>query len=335
MEHYTQQELEHRGDSKEEQKRLRIIFEDLKQKAINNKLLLEREKEFLCTSINHSLIKNDGNPEDFDFCKDYIFRSLYLTYYGQNEDGPFYKPYKTAIIPVSEYEKKKDLQKLDKTAKEWEEIINITNHKEQLLQNISSEIRQEDLKELNKKYPKLIRKLKRKNEAFIREKRKILLHSKFIYLMVKSISQNFDSIEFEIPFSGSTIEITPYSFVHIINRHYAEKIKNKPDKTYHYKNFYPKELHLDLKNILLEVDKHNIIDLNTQDNFIFKYDNVTYHIWIQKRKKQVKGKKGNIDFFRLQSFYPIYDKAELNKINLNHIEHKINDRMTVFVECPE
>ncbi|PIF47475.1 hypothetical protein CLU96_4531 [Chryseobacterium sp. 52] len=330
MKHYTQQELEHGGNSEEEQKRLRMIFEDLKQKALTKKLLLEREKEFLCTSINHSLIKSDGNPEDFDFCEDYIFRGLYLTYYGQSENGPFYKPHGTTIIQVSESEKKKDLQKLDKIAKEWEKTINITNHKEQLLQDLSSEIRQEDLKGLNKKFPKLIRKLKRKNEAFIYEKRKLLLHSKFIYLMVKSISQNFDSIDFEIPFSKSTIEITPYSFVHIINRHYAEKIKNKPDKTYHYKNFYPKELHLDLKNILLEIDKHNIIDLNTQDNFIFIYDNVTYHIWIQKRNKQIQGKKGNIEFFRLQSFYPIYDKTEL-EIKLNYSEYKINDRISLFI----
>lgn len=33
MKHYTQKELEHGGDFEEEQKRLRIIFEDLKQKA--------------------------------------------------------------------------------------------------------------------------------------------------------------------------------------------------------------------------------------------------------------------------------------------------------------
>lgn len=332
MKHYTQKELEHGGDSEEEQKRLRIIFEDLKQKALNKQILLEREKEFLCTSINHSVIESDGNPEDFDFCEDYIFRSLYLTYYGQNENGPFYKPYKTSIIEVNENEKKKDVLKLTKIAKEWEAIVDVTNHKDQLLQEISSEIRKEELKKLEKQFPKLLRKFKRKNEEFLRKKKKLILHSKFIYLMVKTLFENFKPDDFQISFSGKIIEITYFSLVHIVNRHYAETIKDNPQKTYHYKNFYPKILHTELKKILSEIDKSNLINLDNTESFLFTYENIMYEIWIQKKLKQIKGQKGNVEYFRLQSFYPVYDKDKLKDINENYAETVINSKTSVFIK---
>ena len=83
---YTVEELDFKNSSEQEQIRTRKIFEDLKQKAIGGKKLLQREKDFLCICLKLSDWK-DGKPEDFKDCYDYLFKELYLN----NLTEPFYK----------------------------------------------------------------------------------------------------------------------------------------------------------------------------------------------------------------------------------------------------
>jgi len=246
---YTIDELELKNDSNEEQIRTRKIFEDLKNRAEKGEQLLEREKEFLCMSIKLSYNPIDGEPEDFPFCKDYIFHELYLTYFHNDLAGPFFKAKRGKIVQVEIDEQLKDMKKLQNISDSWLKNIQVTNHKEQILQELGIETRR-DLKALDIKIPNWVRKIRARQDNYRLRKDKIILQSKFIYHLVKSVMENYNPEDFEISFSGSTIEFTPYSLIHIISRHYAEPIKGNTSKTYHYKNFLPKELHLDLKNIL-------------------------------------------------------------------------------------
>jgi len=82
---------------------------------------------------------------------------------------------------------------------------------------------------------------------------------------------------------------------------------------------------------LKEIDKLNRIDINNTDNIIFEYKNVVYHLWIQKKIKQVKG-KGNVSFNRIQSFYPIYDKDKINEIESDYEKVELNENLKVYIE---
>lgn len=329
MSNYPIDELEFKNGSESEQKRTRKIFIDLKQRAIEQKILLEREKEFLCMGLKLSQIESDGSPEDYSFCDTFIFRELYLTYYTNNLKGPFYKPVREEIVEVSESEKLKDFKTLNRFADEWMKIVETTNHQDIILQEISSETRK-DLKELEKKYSKLLRNFKSKAKEYKYQKRKIILHSKFIYLLTKRIMEDYEKSNFEIPFDGNIIEFTPYSLIHIVNRHYAEKIKENNEKTYHYGKFFPKQLHLDIKNILTEIDKLNIFRIESMDrNMIFTFENTYYQLWFEKKTKQVKG-KGNVEYYRIQTFYPIYDIKEIANIEKMYNRHIINENLSVF-----
>jgi hypothetical protein len=328
MKNYTVEELNLKNESEEEQVRTRKIFDDLKNRATDNKKFFEREKDFFCTCLKLSDL-NDGKPEDFDVCKDSIFKELYLTYFHNNLSEPFYKHKKgNGIVQVGHHEKIKDFKILMNISDQWYEEIKIENHSDRILQELSIETRRE-LKDLDTKYPPLLRKFAKKQDDYRLKKDKIILQSKFIYLLVKSVIENNDEKDFQIPFSGEIVEFTIFSLVHIVSRHYSEAIKDNPDKTYHYENFYPTELHIDLNNILLEIDKANLIDINKTDNIIFKFRKIVYQLYIQKKWESRKG-KGNIQIFRIQTFYPIYSELKLNGLAENFNEIELNQDLSVY-----
>jgi hypothetical protein len=329
MKHYTVQELNIKDGSELEQIRTRKIFEDLKEKAVNKKVFLEREKDFFYTGLKLSEL-NDGQPEDFDVCKDPIFKELYLTYFHSNLSEPFFKHKKgKGIVEVGHKEKVKDFKALINISDIWEKEIMIQNHKNKILQELSIETRR-DLNKLDIKYPRLLRRFRKSQDEYRLKKDKIILHSKFIYLLVKSVIENNNAKDFQIPFSGETVEFTVFSLIHIVSRHYAEPIKDNSDKTYHYENFYPTELHIDLNNILLEIDKVNLIDIKETDNIVFKFKNIVYQLYIQKKWESRKG-KGNVQIFRVQTFYPIYSKSKINSIVANYNEIELNQELSVYI----
>lgn len=328
MEHYKIDELELKNDSEEEQSRTRNIFEDLKNRIDNGIYLLEREKTFFCTCLKLSSYESDGKLTDYKICNDFIFRELYLTYFHNNLSGPFHKAVKGRLVQVSFTEQANDFKKLIQISNEWEKIITLTNHKDQILKEISVETIR-DLKSLKKKYSGLNKIFKKQKDDYSLKKDKLILQSKFIFMLILEVIQNNPPENFEIPFCDEIIEFNLFSLVHIINRHYAEPIKDNSQKTYHYDNFYPSELHIDLKNILTEIDTLKVIDIKNTDNIIFVYNNVVYQLYIQKRFKQVKG-IGNVEILRVQTFYPIYETDKTQQINDEFTLTKINDVLQVY-----
>ena len=77
-------------------------FEDLKEKAKKGKLLLEREKDFLCLGLKLTTLQIDGKPDDFEVCDNSTFKHLYLVYFSSNLGAEnFYKPHKGQIYIVT------------------------------------------------------------------------------------------------------------------------------------------------------------------------------------------------------------------------------------------
>ena len=138
MSHYPIEDLDLKNDSEEEQIRTRKIFDDLKSKAIKGEKLLRREKDFLCTCLKLTIYKEDGKPEDFSFCDDFIFKELYLTYFHNNLSGPFYKAKAGQVFEVSEKEKVKDLKTLQRISDNWLKEIEFEKHKNQILQELAT-----------------------------------------------------------------------------------------------------------------------------------------------------------------------------------------------------
>ncbi|WP_461137297.1 hypothetical protein, partial [Spirosoma terrae] len=183
-------ELKLNDGSEEEQTRTRAIFEQLKKVAQNNGPMTEYEKNFFCLGVKISLL-NDGQVSDYQCCDNYRFKDLYLTYASDITGAGIYKKiYNTQYLSVPNEEKWRDLDKLYELAKDWDKVINKTNHTEQLLQKCSKEARDtisviNDLPEFNLE-----------NDPFARgrflykyKKWSNLLHSRFIYLMAKEIIQ--------------------------------------------------------------------------------------------------------------------------------------------------
>ncbi|MCC5918301.1 MAG: hypothetical protein JJU02_13360, partial [Cryomorphaceae bacterium] len=188
-----------------------------------------------------------------------------------------------------------------------------------------------DLKQLKKKYSGLNKIFRKQQDDYGLKKDKIILQSKFIYLLVIEVIQNNPKEDFEIPFNNEIIEFTIYSLVHIISRHYAEPIKGNEEKTYHYGNFYPTELHIDLKKILVQIGNLKKIDINETDNIIFIFKGTYYQLYVQKRHKQVKG-KGNVEIFRIQTFFPIYEKEKVKEIKSTYNLIQIDEDLSVFTK---
>ncbi|RIV73683.1 hypothetical protein [Flagellimonas aequoris] len=325
---YSVEELDFKdGGREEEQKRTRSIFEDIKIRAEKNLPLLEREKDFFCLGLTASIVKEDGKLKGYSICENYIFKSLYLTYYsGAFGEGKFIKARKANLYEVSDSEKKSDFNYLKIVENKWLNQIQKENHKEELLLKLSIETRNE-LKKLKKETGRLF--FRKSKEKYAFRKAKIILHSKYLYILIKKIKQDSDEADFLFDFCGEQIEIDYYTLVHIINRHYAKIIKGNPDKSYHVEEFEPKGLHLRLKKIMTAINSSGIITKPEMEKISFEYLNKTYRVWIKKRVKQEKG-IGNVDFYRLETFFPLEDEKELEELKNDYLVSKINNEIQLY-----
>lgn len=141
----------------------------------------------------------------------------------------------------------------------------------------------------------------------------------------------FENKDFVFNLSGQDIEINEYSIIHILNRHFSEVTKQNFNKSYHGEDIKPKYLNKQLKEIMTMIDDSKYFDNQTINNINFRYKDTDYAIWISKRIKQEKG-KGNVEFNRLETFYPIKNKEELDKLKQSYDYHQINDDIGVYVK---
>ena len=325
---YSIEELDFKNDSEEEQIRTRKIFENIKERCKNGKPVSEHEKDFFGLGVKLSW-RNDGKMKDYPCCENYLFKLTYLSYLRDLlGNGEYGKVKGRAIYKIEEMEKDRNISYLSKVANSWLKIINITNHSDELLKQISTETRGE-LKKIDSNKGLLI--FKKDKERYQLNKRRILLQSKYIYCTALLIFEIFDNKDFIFYLNGQDIEINEYSIIHILNRHFSEVTKQNFDKSYHGEDIKPKYLNKILKEIITNIDESKHLENKSINNVNFRYKEKDYAIWINKRTKQIKG-KGNVKYNRLETFYPIENMGELKKLKDEFDYRQVNEDIGVYVK---
>jgi hypothetical protein len=325
---YKIEDLDVKDDSEEEQARSRIIFEDLKDKAVKKEKISEHEKDFFCMGVRLSLL-DDGRIEDYDCCSNYKFKITYLTYFHDLTGfGAYSKPRGTALYQPGKKEIGRDIEYLRTMSIGWLREVETTNHSEQTLQLISAETRS-DLKEIEKKKGRIL--FARDREKYTLDRRKVLLQSRFIYCRTLQIFEMYGEEDFILRLNGQEIEITEASIIHILNRHFSKITKPHSQKSFHIEDFDPKILNKQLKTIFETIENSGVYVGQPIDKIAFKYDKIDYLVWTKKRIKQVRG-KGNIEFIRLETFYPVTDAEELNGLKENYELMIIDDSLSVYIK---
>lgn len=324
---YKIEELYLFNDSLEEQERTRIIFENLKYKAIKGEELSEHEKDFFCQGVKLSKL-DDGKIEDYTCCNNFKFKITYLSYFQDLTGlGQYEKVKGTSLYHPDRKEIDRDIEYLKKESISWNSIISTTNHENELLQQISKETRN-DLKIIEKSKGRLL--FRRDKVKYILSKRATLLQSKYIYCMALQIFEMFDRKEFFIKLNGFDIEINEYSIIHILNRHYSEITKPNSSKSFHIEDFEPKYLNKQIGAIFQEIENSGFYKDSAINRISFRYKNIDYNIWVNERTKQVKG-QGNVSFLRLETFYPIVDQKELSDLIDKFDLKQINNDLSVYI----
>lgn len=323
-------ELRFKNDSEAEQLRTRKIFEVLKAKAINKEVLTEHEKEFFCMAVKISQI-DDGVWEDYTCCDNYKFKFLYLTYLNDLTGGSaYYKVKGIDIYKVEPIEAQADLNYLYGKSDEWNLTIQKTNHSQQMLQQISTETRTE-LKNLSNLQEVLSGYWRKGSFVYIFKERAILLHSKYIYCIALEIFETLKPADLILEINAIQIEFNEYSLIHILNRHYAQITKQYDTrKTFHNEDFKPRILSIQLKEILKDIDSSKLLQGKPIDKIGFQQNGTDYLIWTNEKVKSVKG-QGNVEYRRLDTFYPVSDEAEKNKLIATCELKRISNTLSVYV----
>ena len=325
---YSIDELDLKDNTEQEQIRTREIFENIKGRYKSGEFITEHEKDFFSLGVKLSL-KDDGKLEDYSCCENYRFKMIYLSYfYDLSGKGKYEKVQGRTVYEVKEKEKSKDISFLFNVANNWLDTINIANHSNELLKQIAKETRGE-LKEFEKNKGTLI--FQKDKELYKLNKRRILLQSKYIYCTALLIFEMFDNRDFMFQLNGQDIEINEYSIIHILNRHFSEITKQNFTKSYHGKDIKPKYLNKQLKEIMTVIDISKYLEYSNINNVNFRYKENIYTIWINKKTKQVKG-KGNVEYNRLDTFYPIKDRYELKKLDDQFDYYQIDESVGVYVK---
>ena len=327
---YTPDELVFNSDTIEEEKRVHRMLDDLFRLAENGNLLSEHEKEFLCRSIKTS----ENVPvkiEDCDYCQNFYFKYLFLTYWHDLSGSSEYNKLKYGkYVSVSKSEKKDDLKELKRIANDWLKTISINNHSEELLQKISKESR-DNLKKLFKgtktDYLSPIIEISKNSLP----KFTSLLHTKYIYCMALLILEKYSPNDLSFNLNEHRIEINEYSVIHILTRHFAKSMQPSSKKSFHNENFRPSLLIDRIKNIFNTIDESNLLKGHTINNIAFTFKNEVYMVHIKVKTKQIKN-IGNVKYNRLETFYSLTDPNKLKKLYKKHILHMIDENLGVFIE---
>ncbi len=308
------------------------ILDSLEIKCINKEVLSEHEKDFLCGAMNFPNPTWE-NLDACECCKNYKFKTLYLTYFQGLAGGRRYIKFSKDIRGpkvVLPEEAALDLQYLERKGLEWETTIKKTNHKEALLQEISKEARL-NLKDFNNTQDVKNDIIRKGSRLYFYKKLGILLHSKYIYLVCLGIRETLDSNNNLIYLNGEVIEFTEYSLIHIIQRHFAQLAKQyNTGKTFHNKDFKPKILGKQLKEIIEKIDKSTLLLNKPIKKIGFNFLGKDYLVWTESKTKSIIG-KGNVPYKRLQTFYPVEDISQLTVLKNNSDLVTITPELSVYI----
>jgi len=312
----------------------RVLFysEDIK---IRDKLFLELlrkakkinlsyiESKFFCTILNRTTY-NFGTQADFEVCKEHIFNNLYKTFYKDLSGTSVLKDKWGKVL--NEKDKEDGIIKLDSYFFDWEKII-LSNQNDNLIKEIRRETKRE-IKALNNNFKSNNIEDYNSSNEYLLSYKSIVLRSRFLKNIALEHIERYGS-PIIIKFNDKNIEFNEFSISHIYFRHYSKVIKQvELNKSFHNEIDYSK-IGIELKYILEEIDKS--LERNKIDRQIrYRYNSVYYSIWISPEKeKSIEGISGMIKFYQIETFHPLTENHEIEKIKKLHSK-KISEQLEFY-----
>jgi hypothetical protein len=315
--HYTRKEIDEASRDGD-----KSIIIALATRLMSGEKLTLSEAEAASGFISHA--RPEGSIEKVNLAaipqaQNYIFISLFLSYRGDLEgqygilkfSGEL--SFKTRVVPIEE--KKGDVIRLNEYYNEWNKKFAINNHKDQILNLVINEVNL-DLKEIDS----LLANGKLDKLDYDYRRKATILRSKYLYLRVTGVFEDLKRNEVIINFHDKIIEINPWSMVHVLNRHYAESVKQYDSgKSFHsdqnLKFFEDPE---QLKVIIEKLATNSQTESCGIEYLPFKLNGIFYLVHAGQHEKHIKGSK--IMYNRLETFYPVEDPIELKKIQTDYDE---------------
>lgn len=297
----------------------------LSKKVFNHEKINLAEEQFICGVVKNLRDINNVktlNIEDYKSCENYIFRTRYMLYSNDlNGNREIYD----FDGQIENQRKKSEVEYLNKQFIDWQNLLKNKLIGFELINYIAQETHNQ-INEIEKYCNKNL--IGKHKKDYI--KKSLTLHGKYIYLLVKEFYQELEKENEIVEINGQNILIDSFSYVHTLFRHYAKKIKeHQNDKSYHLNEKIGfKSVPNYLFDILIKF-KSIVESVNfNKKNVFFNYNNQYYAIWFRPFKQS---KKGNvvIEYLRMQTFYPIEDKTELENLKSKKAII-VNNELTFF-----
>lgn len=299
------------------------VVTDLATRLMNNEVMSDAEIEAACGIVRWSRPEDSIsfiNLASIPRAQDYIFKNLYLIY-SQDLEGQYGISKFDGLVSMEE--KREDVIRLNEYHSAWEKVISTNRHKNNVLLNLIVDEVNNELSDIE--YLKTSKQIS--NEEYLYKRKSTVLHSKYLYIKIKALFDEMQFNEILITYAGQTIELNMWSVVHILNRHYAGLIKQyDTKKSFHTDKAIP--LFEDpsvLKNLLEQIGTRD--DFKTEQiKFIpLKFNGKMYAVYTEVKKKHVNGKE--LEYNRLQTFYPIEDPKEIDRVTNNFEKISISEQL--------
>lgn len=311
---FTREELRDLNDpSNFHTERKKEVLQALINKLVANEKLTLAEGEWVCGKLKLLQSHEDYSPldpYDYPICSDAIFRLKYRLYFN-NVNGWY--PAWEWDREVKGAEKERDINMLSSHYESWYETIVKTDHRNDILQNVSTETRHH-IRGIERYCRQQYLGSHRRNYLI----KSIVLHSKYMYYLVcEYYEENEDIVRAKI--NNNAIRIDSFSFIHILFRHYSQIIKEyQVGKSYHDESFDYKNIP---KELLRIIEAYNSLQPKSFDarRIYFLFRDRLHAIWFRSIRYNEPGGKVKTEL-RVQTLYPVEDIKEKEQAKLRFPE---------------
>lgn len=224
---------------------------------------------------------------------------------------------------------------LEEKSKDWALVCLNERHSDEKLKTISKETRDILSKKNIEKYLNNTLSETDRNDVF-----KGLLKSYFVnHESIKILERiNLEQGPKEFTLNGISFEINHYSFVHIINRHYAEILSSQSivlTKSFHNTKIDPYSIHFFIKNLILLIKSKGIesnIRVHKGQEILIKFHEIDYALCFNEYKYD-KSKIILNTFFVIEAGNKNAQRL-IDRINISRII-KLDDDLSIYIDKKE